>query len=86
MILLVFCAVLNYHYLYFEYQRNANIHEQRINIVEQHSKSKIKQEELVLPKLRNRSAAGYELNDQEYVMRGFKNYYRIYKDVTILLK
>lgn len=84
MIILVFCASLNYYYLYSEYHYNANIQEDRIKIVNQYGN--IKQGKLVLPKLRNRSAAAYELNDQEYVMRGFKNYYRINENVTILLK
>lgn len=84
MIILVFCAGLNYYYLYSEYHYNAHIQEERINIV--HKYGKMKQGELVLPKLRNRSAAAYELNDQEYVTRGFKNYYRIDENITIHLK
>ncbi|MCH5585507.1 DUF6056 family protein [Shimazuella sp. AN120528] len=84
MIFLIFFAALNYQYLYNEYRLNANIQEKRIHIIKQHQN--MKAGELVLPKLKNRSAAGYELNDQEYVMRGFKNYYRINENVTILLK
>jgi hypothetical protein len=84
-ITLIFCAALNYYYLYSEYQHNAAIQEERIKIVSQ-SRKIMKKGVLVLPELQNRSAAAYELNDQEYVMRGFKNYYRLHENVTILLK
>jgi hypothetical protein len=83
-IIIAFCAIFNFYYLEKEYSANAKIQEQRLEIVKQHGK--MSKGTLVLPRLKNRSAAGYELDDQEYVMRGFKDYYGINENVIILLK
>lgn len=81
---LVSSALFNYYYLYTQYHMNAAIHKKRQIIVGEHAK--MKQDVLVLPRLINRGAAGYELDDQEYVIRGFKDYYHINQNVIIHLK
>jgi hypothetical protein len=77
-------ALFNYYYLYTQYHMNAVIHKKRQTIMGEHAK--IKRDTLILPRLINRGAAGYELDDQEYVIRGFKDYYHINQKVIIRLK
>jgi hypothetical protein len=84
LILFALFAVFNFYYIEKVYSENAAIQEQRLNIVKKNVK--ITKGTLVLPRLKDRNAAGYELDDQEYVTRGFKDYYGINENVTIQLK